>query len=134
MLCPDYAEDQDEYRQGHGLLDRQDAGRVPRREDDHPSPIRKPLSVRQRFMVLILESYCRDKPYTWVGNRELAAAYGCAKCTVQELLKSLEEDRIIRRVAAQPGQPGRSGSSSCTAATPTCLSTIHSPNPTPRPA
>ena len=40
-----------------------------------------PLSVRQRLMLLILDGHCRNRCYCWVGNAELAAAYGCEERT-----------------------------------------------------
>jgi hypothetical protein len=68
-----------------------------------------PLGVRGRLMLLILDGYCRNRPYCWARNEELAAAYGCEVRAVQLILRELEGDGLIVRVAAGRGEPGRIG-------------------------
>ena len=69
----------------------------------------RPLSVRVRLMLLILDGHCRNRSYCWVGNAELAAAYGCEERTLQEILKEMEDDGLLRRVLTDRGRRGRVG-------------------------
>jgi hypothetical protein len=68
-----------------------------------------PLGHRRGWMLLILESYARSRAWCWVGNRELAEAFGASESTVQGLLRELEAEGLIKRVASPVGQPGRLG-------------------------
>lgn len=69
----------------------------------------RPLSVRVRLMLLILDGHCRNRCYCWVGNAELAAAYGCEERTLQEILKEMEDDGLLVRVLTDRGRRGRVG-------------------------
>jgi hypothetical protein len=69
----------------------------------------RPLSVRQRLMLLLLDGHCRNRCYCWVGNAELAAAYGCEERTLQEILKEMEDDGLLVRVLTVRGRRGRVG-------------------------
>jgi DNA-binding Lrp family transcriptional regulator len=69
----------------------------------------RPLSVRERLMLLILDGHCRNRSYCWVGNAELAAAYGCEERTLQEILKEMEDDGLLKRVLTDRGRRGRVG-------------------------
>jgi hypothetical protein len=73
----------------------------------HRKPDGEPITVRERYMLLLLEGYCRTKCYTWVSNRELAAAYGCSERTLQQLLEAMEADNLIRRVLDDRGTEDR---------------------------
>jgi DNA-binding Lrp family transcriptional regulator len=68
-----------------------------------------PMSVRKRVMLMLLDGFCRDRPYCLASNSELAAAYGCGKSALGDLLKELEADGWIHRVAKLSGFPGRVG-------------------------
>ena len=70
-----------------------------------------PVGHRVGWMLVILEKFCRDRCYTWVGNAVLAAAYGCSENALLVLLKEMEsgDAPFIVRVPTERGRPGRPG-------------------------
>lgn len=60
-------------------------------------------------MLLILDSYCRARCYCWVGNLELARAFGCSESTLLSLLKEMESEGLLHRAEKNTGRKGRLG-------------------------
>lgn len=73
-----------------------DARTTPRKRNGEP------ISGRERLMWAILDGYCGPRPFCWPSTEELAAAYGCDVRTAFQILKEMDEDGIIRRVAEGP--------------------------------
>lgn len=67
------------------------------------------LGHRVGWMLLVLEGYCRARPFCWVGNAELAHAYGCDTGSLKRLLRQMEADGLIHRIPTAEGRPGRLG-------------------------
>jgi hypothetical protein len=62
-----------------------------------------------RQMLLQIERYCQRRAFTWVGNEELFAAYGCTLKVGQAHLQAMEAAGLIVRVMKPSGRPGRLG-------------------------
>jgi len=67
------------------------------------------LGHRKGWMLLILEGYCRARCYCWVGNAELAKAFGCSASVLGDLLKEMQAAGLIHRAPKEAGRPGRVG-------------------------
>src|SRR5262245_17619362 len=68
-----------------------------------------PMSPRQKLAIMALESYCGDRSYAWVGNRELFKVFGLKKSAGKALIRDLERDGAIRRVLSDSGKTERTG-------------------------
>lgn len=72
---------------------------------------RKNGGIGHRFgwMLLVLEGYCRARAFCWVGNAELAAAFGCGATSLKALLREMEAAGLVHRVPTEEGRQGRAG-------------------------
>lgn len=64
----------------------------------HRKPDGRPITGRERLLLLILEGSCRSRCYCWTSNQELADAYGCGPRALQLILREMEDDKLIHRV------------------------------------
>jgi len=74
---------------------------------------RKNGGIGHRFgwMLLVLEGYCRARSYCWVGNAELADAFGCKRSALKALLTEMVDKELIHRqmTVEGRGRPDRVG-------------------------
>ncbi len=67
------------------------------------------LGHRFGWALLILEGYCRDRAFCWVGNAEAARALECNEGSLKRLLGEMQAAGLIHRVPTDEGRPGRLG-------------------------